>query len=118
MSIFDKITSTYRVNLDELINLSSKKVIKDFSEKSYAGYCKTFSKSSYLLYYEWILRHFQASKNIVLSSLFFTQAEYLLERKTRNLAFYGMYYSLFNAYSANIVLLPYLSLKEVVRLVG
>lgn len=116
MSIFDKITSTYRLSLDDLINFSSKNVIKVFSEKSYAGYCKAFSTSSYLLYYEWILRHFQASKNIVLSSLFFTQAEYLLERKTRNLAFYGMYYAFFNAYSANIVLLPYLSLKEVARI--
>jgi hypothetical protein len=85
MSIFNKISSTYRLSLDELIDFSSKKVIKVFSEKSYAGYCKAFSAGSYLLYYEWILRHYQASKNIVLSSLFFTQAEYLLERKTRNL---------------------------------
>jgi len=113
MSIFDKITSTYRCNFDELISFSSIEVIKNFSEKSYEGYCKTFSTSSYLLYYEWILRHYQASKKIVLASLFFTQSEYLLKRKTRNLAFYGMYYALFNAYSANIILLPYLPLKSI-----
>ena len=113
MSIFDKITSTYRCNFDELVNFSSVEVVKDFSEKSYAGYCKTFSKNNYLLYYEWILRHYQASKKIVLASLFFTQAKYLLERKTRNLSFYSMYYALFNAYSTNIVLLPYLPLEKV-----
>ena len=113
MSIFDKITSTYSCNFDELVNFSSIEVVKDFSEKSYVGYCKNFSESNYLLYYEWILRHFQASKKIVLASLFFTQAKYLREKKTRNLSFYGMYYALFNAYSANIILLPYLSLKDI-----
>jgi len=87
-----------------------------FSEKLYTGYCNCFSNSSYLLYYEWILRHYQASKKIVLASLFFTQTEYLFYRKTRNLCFYSMYYALFNAYSANVILLPYFGIDQVGKL--
>ena len=116
MSIFDKITNTFHCNFDKLVDFSGIEVVKEFSDKSYSGYCKTFSESNYLLYFEWILRHFQASKKIVLAALFFKQAEYLLEKKTRNLSFYGMYYALFNAYSANIILLPYLAMKNVCRI--
>ena len=37
-------------------------------------------------------------------------------RQMDNLGFYAMYYSLFNAFSANIMQLPYLSLNSVVRI--
>ena len=116
MSIFEKINKTYRCKFDDIVEYHGKDVVAKFSDKLYAGYCKSFSNRSYLLYYEWILRHYQAAKKIVLASLFYTQTGYLFSKKTRNLSFYSMYYALFNAYSSNIILLPYLNLEQVGKL--
>lgn len=107
MGIFEKITSEYECHFDQLLEHHGKTVIAAFSNKLYLGFCKLYSQANYLTYIEWVLRHFQASKKLMLAALFFTETEFLLERKVRNLSLYGMYYSLFNAFWSNVILLPY-----------
>ena len=53
---------------------------------------------------------------MTLSVLFYTQAQYLFVHKVKNISFYSLYYSLFNAFSSNILLLPQLPLDKVQRI--
>ena len=45
--------------------------------------------------------------------MFYTQTKYLHEHKVKNISFYSLYYSLYNAFSSNLLLLPHLSLKQI-----
>ena len=116
MGIFRKLTQEYSSNFDELINQCGFDNLENFCTAVYTGYCKQFTAADYLKNVEWILRHYQASKKIILSALFFKQTDFLLDRRMKNLSYYTMYYSLFNALSANVMLLPYLPLNKITRI--
>jgi len=113
MGIFEKITSQYKCRFDDLLAHRGETVVTAFSDKMYQGFCDHYSHANYLTYTEWLLRHYHASKKLVLAALFFTQTEFLFTRKMRNLSLYAMYYSLFSAFSSNVILLPYMELRSV-----
>jgi len=87
-----------------------------YCDAVYQQYCNHFHGASYLKNVEWLLRHYDAAKKMTLSGLFYTQAQYLFAHKVRNVCFYSLYYSLFNAFSSNILMLPQLPLDKVQRI--
>lgn len=112
MGMFQKIINEY--GGFETIKLAiGIKELDRICDKLYQKYCKEFEDESYLKNVEWLLRHYNASKKITLSVLFFTQTQFIYDKNSKNIAFYTLYYSLFNAFSSNILLLPYLSLNNV-----
>lgn len=111
MSIFEKLIKEYG-GFNELIDSVDQKILNKYCDSIYLQYCRNFENATYLKNVEWVLRHYDASKKITLSVLFFTQARYLLEHQVKNLSLYALYYSLFNAFSANIILLPSISLGK------
>ena len=116
MGIFGRITQDWTANFTDLIGFCGLDKLDKFCDKFYQSYCKQFSSANYLKSVEWKLRHYQASKRIALSALFYVQSQYLRDRQVNNISFYTMYYSLFNAFSANIMQLPYLSIRGVARI--
>lgn len=91
--------------------------LKSFSDAIYSRHLKTLSSEvSYFTKLEWVLRHSQSAKKMMLSSLYFKQADFLYENKMKNLVFYSMYYSVFNAFLSNIILLPYLNIEKVTQI--
>jgi len=112
MGIFSKIIKEYG-GFEELIESVSKTKLEKHCDRIYQQYCNLFSDATYLLNVEWLLRHFNASKKITISALFYTQTNYLLDHNIKNISFYSIYYSLFNALSSNILMFPQLSLTQV-----
>ena len=55
-------------------------------------------------------------KKMLLSAIFFTQSYYINDKNLFNLKHYTMYYSLFNALSANLILIPYFEFKSVINI--
>lgn len=111
MSILEKLITEYG-GFDELRSTVIPKKLNKYCDSIYLQYCRTFENATYLKNVEWVLRHYNASKKITLSVLFFTQANYLLDHQVKNLSLYALYYSLFNAFSANILLLPSITLEN------
>lgn len=112
MSIFDSIEP----GLDRFgaLTRSTDSVrLNNFIDVNFKKYCNIFREKSYMENVEWMVRHYLASKKIVLSALFYTQAEYMLKRNMKNLAFYACYYAYFNALSSNLILCPHLELNLV-----
>ena len=116
MSIFNKIKKEWTANFSELIEYCDDIEINTFCDKFYEAYCRQYDSADYLKFVEWILRHYQSSKRLILSALFYKQSEFLLDKQVDNLVFYTMYYSLFNAFSANIMQIPYLPLNSIVKI--
>lgn len=112
MGMFQKITEEYG-GFEILKSTIGEKELDKLCDKLYQSYCQEFEDKSYLKNVEWILRHYNSSKKITLSVLFFTQARFLYNKNSKNIAFYAMYYCLFNAFSSNIILLPYLTLDNI-----
>jgi hypothetical protein len=115
MGMFQKIIKEYG-GFETLKKTIGEKQVDKISDELYQHYCKEFDDKSYLKNVEWLLRHYNASKKITLSVLFFTQAQFIYEKNSKNLVFYALYYSLFNAFSSNILLLPYLDLENARRI--
>jgi hypothetical protein len=86
-----------------------------YTESIYQQYCQKYTDATYIISVEWRLRHYHASKKIILSALFYTQARYLVGHNAKNLSFYSMYYSLFSALSSNILILPSIDLLKAHR---
>ncbi len=91
-------------------------VVDKRCDELYRHYCALFANASYLKNLEWVLRHYNASKKITLSALFYTQTQYIHDKNCKNLEFYALYYCLFNAYLSNIYLLPYLAFDKLNRI--
>ena len=115
MSILAKLIKEYG-GFGELTASVPPTKLNKYCDSIYLQYCRNFQNATYLKNVEWVLRHYNASKKITLSVLFFTQARYLLDHQVKNLSLYALYYSLFNAFSANIILLPSLSLENTQRI--
>jgi len=115
MGMFQKIIKEYG-GFETIKSVIGENKINKFSERLYQSYCKEFEGKSYLKNVEWILRHYNSSKKITLSVLFFTQAEFLLDKNCKNIAYYALYYSLLNSFWSNLILLPYLTLDKVRRI--
>ncbi len=116
MGIFNKIQNEWSANFTNLIVACGNNEVDHFCNKLYEGYCQQFTSAGYLKNVEWMLRHYQASKKLMLSAVYFKQSEFLLSKQMNNIIFYAMYYSLFNAFSANIIQIPYLQLNSVVKI--
>lgn len=115
MGIFKKLTTEYG-GFEDLSKLVGEDKLDKYCDRIYQQFCKLYSEPKYLLNVEWLLRHFNASKKMTLSALFYTQTEYLLDHNMKNISFYSMYYCLFNAFSSNILLFPQLSLVKVQKI--
>lgn len=116
MGIFNKIQHEWSANFTELVDWCGISKVDHFCNRFYEAYCQQFTSAGYLKNVEWMLRHYQASKKIMLSALFYKQSEYLRNRNIQNIIFYTMYYSLFNAFSSNVILLPYLPMNTIYRI--
>ena len=114
MAMFDKIIKEYG-GLEELIDYVGAVKANQFCDSIYLQLCKQLNEASYLQNVQWKLRHYQAAKKIVLSALFYTETEYLISHKIKNICYYSMYYSLFNALSSNILLLPQLQFGNALK---
>ena len=114
MSILDTIIKEYGT-ISEIDRFEYKELDK-FCNNIYQKYCSIFVHLSYVGKVKWILRTYFAAKKILLSAIFFTQAQYIDDKNLFNLKHYTMYYSLFNALSANIILAPYFELKLVMNI--
>jgi hypothetical protein len=112
MGIFEKITSEYG-GFKIITEQIGRERLDLYSDRVYQQYCDLFDSATYLKNVEWVIRHFNASKKMTLSALFYTQTEYLFNHHVKNLTLYSMYYSLFNACCSNILLLPNLPLDQV-----
>jgi len=96
------------------VNVDPVKIDK-YCDSMYLQYCKLFKPPTYLQNVEWKLRHYNAGKKIALSALFYTQTKYFINHNIKNICYYSMYYSLFNALSSNLLMLPQLKLGQVAR---
>ena len=114
MGIFQTIIKECN-GFENLVELAGN-VIDKKCDKLYQDYCACFTHASYLKNLEWVLRHYNASKKITLSALFYTQTQYVHGKNCKNLEFYALYYCLFNAYLSNIYLLPYLAFEKLKRI--
>jgi hypothetical protein len=112
MGMFQKIVNEYG-GFETINSVIGTKELDRICDKLYQKYCKEFENESYLKNVEWLLRHYNASKKVTLSVLFFTQTQFIYDKNCKNIAFYMMYYSLFNAFLSNIILLPYLPIEKV-----
>lgn len=115
--MIDKFKKEYNIRIEELeASIDSKKLLQ-FTDRIYKKHLATLdSEVDYFTKLEWILRHSQSAKKLMLSSLYFKQVLFLHENKMKNLVFYAMYYSLFNALLSNIILLPYLTIEKIKHL--
>ena len=115
MGLFQKLTKEYG-GFEIISDYVGYEKLDKYCDKVYQQYCTLFDSALYLKNVEWLLRHYNASKKMTLSVLFYTQAQYLFVHKVKNISFYSLYYSLFNAFSSNILLLPQLPLDKVQRI--
>lgn len=115
MSIFKKIISEYG-GFETIIKHIGSEKLEIYSDRIYQQYCKLFDGATYLKNVEWVIRHFNASKKMTLSALFYTQTEYLFNHHVKNLTLYSMYYCFFNGCCSTILLLPTLPLDQVQRI--
>lgn len=114
--MINKIKKEYGIRIEELESSIESKHLNAFSDKIYKKHLENLTTEvDYFTKLEWVLRHSQSAKKMMLSSLYFKQATFLYENKMKNLVFYGMYYSLFNALLSNIILLPYLSIENITQ---
>jgi len=114
--MINKIKKEYGIRIEELESSLELNDLTVFSDKIYKKHLKHLTTEvDYFTKLEWVLRHSQSAKKMMLSSLYFKQATFLYENKMKNLVFYGMYYSLFNAILSNIILLPYLSIDNITQ---
>lgn len=115
--MIDKIKKQYAIRVEELETTVSTDDLKKFSNSIYSKHLEFLTEEvDYYTKLEWVLRHSQSAKKMMLSSLFMKQASYLYEHKMKNLVFYAMYYSLFNAFLSNIILLPCLHINELTKI--
>lgn len=111
-----KIKKEYGNRFEELESSTKPIDLTKFSDNIYKKHLETLiSEVDYFTKLEWVLRHSQSAKKMMLSSLYYKQATFLYENKMKNLVFYGMYYSLLNALLSNIILLPYLSIDNITQ---
>ncbi|MGE3623074.1 MAG: hypothetical protein AB7H77_04265 [Bdellovibrionales bacterium] len=113
VAIIDKIISQYGGDgFEKAISVMGRETVSHYADRVYNAYCDEFKDADYLKNIEWLLRQYQASKKILLSAMFFTQAEELINNKMQNLSFYALYYALFNALAANIILHPHIHIDK------
>ncbi|NJA06847.1 hypothetical protein HC024_14115 [Methylococcaceae bacterium WWC4] len=115
MGIFKKLTTEHG-GFEDISELVGEDKLDKYCDRIYQQYCRLYSAPDYLLNVEWLLRHFNASKKMTLSALFYTQTEYLFNHNIKNQVFYSMYYCLFSAFSSNILLFPQTSLNKVQKI--
>lgn len=115
MGIFEKIIHEYG-GFEVIIDRIGREKLDKYCDRIYQQYCALFEQASYLKNVEWVIRHFNASKKMTLSALFYTQTQYLFEHHVKNITLYSMYYCFFNACCSNILLLPHLPLDKVQRI--
>lgn len=82
MSILDKITSEYG-DFNHIDTIAGSSAIDAFCTKMHIAYCKTYTADAYLTSMEWMIRHYMASKKIVLSSVFFCSRNILQAKDSR-----------------------------------
>jgi len=111
MGMFDKIVKEHG-GFETISDYAGLDHLNAYCDSIYQQYCVAFKDASYLKNVEWLLRHYNASKKMTLGVLFYTQTKYLIGHKVKNISFYSLYYSLFNAFSANILLLPKISIEK------
>lgn len=113
MAIIKKIASQYGDDgFRDAIKAIGEEYLNIFADRIYGAYCSEFNNATYLKNIEWILRQYHASKKVILSALFFTQAEYLRSNKIHNITLYALYYSLFNALSSCMILHPHINIEK------
>ena len=105
MGIFKRLQSEYG-GFEQIENLIGSSILHKYTESIYQQYCKKYTDATYMISVESRLKHYHASKKMILSALFYTQARYLVDHNAKNLSFYSMYYSLFSALLSNILVLP------------
>ena len=113
MPIVETISSEYPVRTDSLYSAYGKDVVVSFGERMYIHLCRRYKNANYIDQVEWTLRCFNAAKRITTSSLFYTQALYLLDKNCRNLVFHNLYYALLHSYLANLYLVPHISINQI-----
>lgn len=113
MNVLESILKKYGEN--KILNEIEYSDLEIFSNSIYLKYCEKIKKGNYNTQVEWAIRHYLSSKKIALSTIFFTQTEYLEEKNMRNISYYTLYYSLFNACLSCITLLPYFSFEETIK---
>lgn len=105
------------IRIEELISTIHMDDLNLFSKGIYSKHLDRLTgEVDYFTKLEWVLRHSQAAKKMMLSSLYMKQATFLYENKMKNLVFYSLYYSIFNAFLSNIILLPYLNIDKVIQI--
>jgi len=111
MSIFKKLIKEYG-GFEKITSTIDENHLNKYCDSIYQQYGRQFKNANYMISVNWVLRHYHASKKMTLSALFYTQAKYLIEHNVKNLSLYSLYYSLFNAFSSNIILLPSMEISK------
>ena len=112
LGMFKKLTKNYG-SFENAIATIGEETLDNYCDKIYKAFCKEFENAHYLKSIEWFLRHYNSAKKVTLSSLFYIQTQYLESHNLKNITFYTCYYSLFNAFSSNLILLPNLNIKSI-----
>ena len=111
--MINKLKIKSAIKIEKLESSVSPKDLKLFSNCIYNKHLESLTREvGYYTKLEWVLRHTQSAKKMMLSSLYFNQALFLYENKMKNLVFYAMYYSLFNAFLSNLYLVPFLTINK------
>jgi hypothetical protein len=114
LSQFSKIVNSYG-GFAELIHSAGEAALTECAETIYNSFCGKYARVDWNDGMRWILRHYRATKQVMMSALYFKQAD-TLPATMKNLGAYAAYYSLFNALCANLTLLPHLSAREIDRI--
>ncbi|MFP7721791.1 hypothetical protein [Lysobacter sp. A3-1-A15] len=85
--------------------------LAEYTDALYANFCHSFKEADYKTSVIWVGRSYLAAKKILLAGICFTQAEKLYEMNFRNLTAYTLYYALFSALSANLLINPHTKLS-------
>lgn len=115
MGLLEKLSPNYG-SFENAITIIGEKTLDNYCNKIYKYFCNEFENSHYLKTFEWHLRHYSSAKKMVLSALFFKQTQYLESHKLKNLTLYTCYYCLYNAFASNLILLPYLKIKQIIKI--
>ena len=114
MSQLSKLVNSYG-GFAELAQSAGESALTEFAERTYISFCGKYGGVDWNDGMQWILRHYRATKQVMMSALYYKQAQ-AVPATMKNLGAYAAYYSLFNALCANLTLLPHLSAGEIDRI--
>lgn len=106
------IRKDYSDRFDELLFGKDIKKLNKITDSLYQQAIDKYKTSQYLDQISYIIKYYLSLKKVILSVLLYTQTKYLIDHNLKNIASYSIYYTLFHALNACVMLHPSTSLKD------